>query len=73
MLVTLLSGQRCQTVHALTFSGMTITSDTVHFEIAKLLKTSIIINNNNNNNNNKNFITVSKSLAYIQRALIGDT
>ena len=36
----LLSGQRCQTVHALTISGMRITSDTVHFEIARLLKTS---------------------------------
>ena len=40
MLVALLSGQRCQTVHALTISGMKITNDTVHFEIAKLLKTS---------------------------------
>lgn len=40
VLVTLLSGQRCQTVHALTISGMRITNDTVHFEIAKLLKTS---------------------------------
>ena len=40
MLVALLSGQRCQTVHALTISGMRITNDTVHFEIAKLLKTS---------------------------------
>ena len=40
MLVALLPGQRCQTVHALTISGMKITNDTVHFEIAKLLKTS---------------------------------
>jgi len=40
LLVALLSGQRCQTVHALTVSGMRITNDTVHFEIAKLLKTS---------------------------------
>ena len=40
MLVVLLSGQRCQTVHALTISGMRITNDTVHFEIVKLLKTS---------------------------------
>ena len=40
VLVALLSGQRCQTVHALTVSGMRITTDTVHFEIAKLLKTS---------------------------------
>ena len=37
MLVALLSGQRCQTVHALTISGMRITNETVHFEIAKLL------------------------------------
>ena len=40
LLVALLSGQRCQTAHALTISGMRITKDTVHFEIAKLLKTS---------------------------------
>ena len=40
MLVALLSGQRSQTVHSLTISGMKITNDTVHFEIAKLLKTS---------------------------------
>ena len=40
LLVALLSGQRCQTVHALTISGMRIRKDTVHFEIAKLLKTS---------------------------------
>ena len=40
MLVTLLSCQRCQTVHALTISGMRITNDAVHFEIATLLKTS---------------------------------
>ena len=40
VLVALLSGQRCQTVHALTVSCMRITNDTVHFEIAKLLKTS---------------------------------
>ena len=40
MLVALLSGQGCQTVHALTVSGMRITNDTVHFEIATLLKTS---------------------------------
>ena len=40
MLVTLLSGQRCQTVHALTLSGMTNFDDTVCFEITKLLKTS---------------------------------
>lgn len=40
MLVALLSGQRCQTVHALTISGMRTTSDTVYFEITQLLKTS---------------------------------
>ena len=40
LLVALLSGQRCQTVHALTVSGMRITKDTVHFDIVKLLKTS---------------------------------
>lgn len=40
MLVALLSGQRCQTVHALTISGMKTTNVTVHFEITKLLKTS---------------------------------
>ena len=40
MLVVLLSGQRCQTVHALTISGMRTTNDTVYFEITKLLKTS---------------------------------
>ena len=40
LLFALLSGQRCQTVHALTISGTGITKDTVHFEIAKLLKTS---------------------------------
>lgn len=40
MLITLLSGQRCQTVHALTISRMRITNDIVHFEITKLLKTS---------------------------------
>ena len=40
MLVALLSGQRCQAVHALTISGMRTTSVTVHFEITKLLKTS---------------------------------
>ena len=31
LLVALLSGQRCQTVHALTVSGMRITNDTVNF------------------------------------------
>ena len=40
LLVALLSGQRGQTVHALTISGMRITKATVHFAIAKLLKTS---------------------------------
>ena len=40
MVVALLSGQRCQTVHALRVSGMRITNDNVHFEISKLLKTS---------------------------------
>ena len=40
LLVALLSGQHCQTVHALTINGMRITNDTVHFEIAKLMKTS---------------------------------
>ena len=40
MLVTLLSGQRCQTVHALTISGMKNKNDAVHFEITQLLKTS---------------------------------
>ena len=40
VLVALLSGQRCQTIHAITVSGMRITNDTVDFEIAKLLKTS---------------------------------
>ena len=40
MLVTLLSGQQCQTVHVLTISGMRNTNDAVHFEITKLLKTS---------------------------------
>ena len=40
MLVALLSGQRCKTVHALTISGMRNTNLTVHFEITKLLKTS---------------------------------
>ena len=39
LLFTLLSGKRCQTVHALTVSGMRITKDTVHFEIAKFFKT----------------------------------
>ena len=36
MLVTLLSGQRCQTVYVLTISGMRNTNDAVHFEITKL-------------------------------------
>ena len=40
LLVALLSGQRCQTVHAPTVSGVRITKDTVHFDFAKLLKTS---------------------------------
>jgi len=40
MLVALLSGQRCQTVHALTISGVKTTNVTVHFEITKLMKTS---------------------------------
>ena len=40
LLVALLSGQHCRTVHALTINGMRITNDTVHFEIAKLMKTS---------------------------------
>ena len=40
MLVTLLSGQRCQTVHALTISGMKNKNDAVHFEITQRLKTS---------------------------------
>ena len=39
LLFALLSSKRCQTVHALTVSGMRITKDTVHFEIAKFLKT----------------------------------
>ena len=34
LLVALLSGQRGQTVHALTISGMRMTKDTVHFAIA---------------------------------------
>ena len=40
MLVALLSGQRCQTIHALTISGMKLTTDNVIFVINKLLKTS---------------------------------
>ena len=40
MLVTLLSGERCQTVHALTVSGTRNSDDSVRFEITKLLKTS---------------------------------
>ena len=40
LLVALLSGQHCQTVHALTINGMRITNDTVHFEIATPMKTS---------------------------------
>ena len=40
MLVTLLSGQQCQTIHALTFSGMKQTTYIVTFKINKLLKTS---------------------------------
>ena len=40
LLLALLFGQRCQTVHALTVSGVRITKDTVQFDFAKLLKTS---------------------------------
>ena len=40
MLVALLSGQRCQTIYALTISGMKLTTDNVIFVINKLLKTS---------------------------------
>ena len=40
MLVTLLSGQRCQTVHALTLSGMKQTDNHIAFELNTLLKTS---------------------------------
>ena len=39
MLVTLLSGQRCQTVHALTLSGMKQTDTRTTFELNALLKT----------------------------------
>ena len=40
MLVTLLSGQRCQTVHALTLRGMKQTDNHITFELNTLLKTS---------------------------------
>ena len=40
MLVTLLSGQRCQTVHALTLSAMKQTDTRTTFELNALLKTS---------------------------------
>ena len=40
MSVTLLSGQRCQTVHALTLSGMKQTDNHIIFELNTLLKTS---------------------------------
>ena len=40
MLVTLLSGQRCQTVHALTLSGMKQTDTRTTCELNALLKTS---------------------------------
>ena len=40
MLVTLLSGQQCQTVHALTLSSMKQTDNHITFELNTLLKTS---------------------------------
>ena len=40
MSVTLLSGQRCQTVHALTLSGMKQADNHITFELNTLLKTS---------------------------------
>jgi hypothetical protein len=40
MLVVLLSGQRCQTVHAFTLSGMKQLDNQITFEINTLLKTS---------------------------------
>ena len=40
MLVVLLSGQRSQTVHALTVGGMKQSDNEIIFEVTKLLKTS---------------------------------
>ena len=40
MLVTMLSGQRCQTVHALTFSGKKQMDNHITFELNTLLMTS---------------------------------
>ena len=40
MLVVLLSGQRCQTIHALTLSGMKQLDSQITFEVNTLLKTS---------------------------------
>ena len=39
MLLALLSGQRCQTIHALDVSHMTLTDENCIFYIQKLLKT----------------------------------
>ena len=39
-LVALLSGQRCQTIHALRISGMKETNGQIRFDISTLLKTS---------------------------------
>lgn len=38
-LVALLSGQRCQTIHALRISGMKVTNGQIRFDISTLLKT----------------------------------
>ena len=40
MLIALLTGQRCQTIHALTVSGTTVTDNYVKFRIKSLLKQS---------------------------------
>ena len=40
MLVTLLSGQRCQTVHALTLNGMEMANDQITFTVGALMKSS---------------------------------
>ena len=39
-LVALLSGQRCQIIHALRISGMKETNGQIRFDISRLLKTS---------------------------------